>query len=91
MRHVAPALAFGFALAVPAVAPAEEQTIGLHAANYYQGGGECGGTNTVDIRIEPNPTGSIQIGVFEFERRLVRRHVALLRLNGGIRGDHAAR
>lgn len=66
MRHAARLLALGLTLVPAGPAPGEERSIRLHAANYRQGDGACaGGTNAFDIRIAPNTTGSIQIGIFE--------------------------
>ena len=66
MQHIVRSLALSCLLATSALAQADERSIRLQAANFYEGQGECGGgTNTVDIRVEPNPTGSIQIGIFE--------------------------
>jgi hypothetical protein len=58
------------ARSAPALAQSKQESLRLHAANYFEDQGECGGgTNAVDIRVAPNPTGSIQIGIFRIECR----------------------
>ncbi len=46
--------------------PGEEASVVVRAAGYYKVGDQCGGgTNPVQIRVEPNPLGQIQVGFFE--------------------------